>query len=355
MPSPHLPYEDIAKRFEGKRVLVTGAAGFVGNALARWLHMEGQARVWTIVRDIDPAAPYHRREFYTRYIDGCITGDITNEMVIERAVAESEPEIVFHLAAVSQVRHARIAPRENYRTNVMGTVNLLESLRLLAPDAAVVVASSDKAYGKVEPDIHGKSIIDNETALDPVHPYDTAKATADVIARSYALYYGQRIIITRCGNIYGPGDVNWQRLIPGVLRDLIQYRKPLIRSDGKHIRDYNYIDDIVLAYVLCAIGIMEPWAFGPVEISNGSSWLIANEMGTFSVLDVVDACRAAVPWGHEYPPLIMDTAKDETPVLRLDGSKFRETFGMPKSTKLLDGIEATVEWLTDYLIGGLDK
>jgi len=348
MSSNLLPYDQLASWFTGKRVLVTGATGFVGNAVAKWLNTEGQARVWTIVRDIDPVAPYNR-ELYVRYIEGCITGDITDEKVVERAIAESEPEVVFHLAAVSQVRHARISPKENYRTNVMGTVNLLESLRLLAPAAAVVVASSDKAYGKPT-----EKVISNKSNLNPVHPYDTAKATADMIARSYALYYNQQIIITRCGNIYGPGDVNWQRLIPGVLRELIYYRRPVIRSDGKHVRDYNYIDDIVLAYLYCAVGISQPWILGPVEIPNGSSWLIASELGSFSVLNVVDACRAVIPWGHEYPPIIKNEAQDETKVLRLDGSKFRETFGMQKSVRLLDGIEATAEWMMDYLLGGLN-
>lgn len=341
-----MQYQAIAEWFTGIRVLVTGAGGFVGNALARWLHEEGQAKVWTLIRDVDAAQPYHSREIYPRFIEGSITGDITDERVVERAYAESEPEIVFHLAAMSQVRHARMSPRENYRSNIMGTVNVLESARQIAPGATIVVASSDKAYGKAS------GVIDENTQINPIHPYDTAKASADLIAQSYAQYYQQAIIITRCGNIYGPGDANWQRLIPGVMRDLIYRRRPVLRSDGSHIRDYNYIQDIVIRYALCAIGVSQAWSLGPIQIPIGSAWLISSDKA-YSVLDIVNACQAVIPWGNLYPPIIKAEASDETPKLVLNGERFRATFNPPAPTPLMDGLEETSQWLMDYMLGGL--
>ena len=137
---------DVTSWYSGKRVLITGAAGFVGRALARALHANG-ARVWVIVRDIDKVSPFHSWDIWPQYIESTIMGDLTDYNLVERAFAESEPEIVFHLAAMSQVKHNRIAPRQAYRNNTMGTVNILEGVRLLAPEAGVVIASSDKVFG----------------------------------------------------------------------------------------------------------------------------------------------------------------------------------------------------------------
>ena len=333
---------EVASWYKGKRILITGAAGFVGGALAKQLYLAG-AKVWTIVRDIDNVAPYHSWWKWPGRIESTITGDITDYNLIERAIAESEPEIVFHLAAMSQVKHNRIAPRQAYRNNTMGTVNILEGVRLLAPDAGVVVASSDKAFGEPL-----ESPLLDTSPINPVHPYDASKAAGDIAAQSYGRYYDVRVGITRCGNIYGPGDVNWQRLIPGVLRDLIYRRRPVIRSDGKSVRDYNFIDDIVDAYLRVGIGMLQPLFFGPRIFEPGQTWLIASG-NSLSVLDIVSLCRLALPWGTIIEPIVESSAVDETKALVLDGSNFDDVFGRYERTAIGPGIEKTAEWLVEYL------
>ena len=333
---------DIANWYAGKRVLITGAAGFVGSALAKSLYLSG-ARVWAIVRDIDRAVPYHGRSIWPQHIESTINGDLTDYDFIERAIAESEPEMVFHLAAMSQVKHNRIAPRQAYRNNTMGTVNILEGVRLLAPEAGVVVASSDKVFGEPL-----ETPLRDTTPINPVHPYDASKAAGDIAAQSYGRYYDVRVGITRCGNIYGPGDVNWQRLVPGVLRDLICRRRPIIRSDGKSVRDYNFIDDIVDAYLRVGIGMVQPLFFGPRVFPSGKTWLIASG-NSMSVLDIVSLCRLALPRGHEIEPIIESSAVDETPALVLDGSGFDQDFGRYQNTMIGSGIEMTANWLLEYL------
>lgn len=333
---------DIANWYTGKRVLVTGAAGFVGNSLAKRLYNSG-ARVWTVIRDTDAVTPFSGWETWPRFIESTLCGDLTNYDFVERAMAESEPDVVFHLAAMSQVRHNRIAPRQAYRNNTMGTVNVLEGVRLLAPEAGMVVASSDKAFGEPL-----ETPLTDKTPINPVHPYDASKAAGDIAAQSYGRYYGVKVGITRCGNIYGPGDVNWQRLIPGVLRDLISRKRPIIRSDGKSERDYNFIDDIVDAYLRVGIGMLQPLFFGPRIFAPGRTWLIASGK-SFSVLDILSLCRLAVPWGTEIEPIIENTAVDETPALILDGSGFDATFGRYQLTKIGPGLDATAKWMMEYL------
>jgi CDP-glucose 4,6-dehydratase len=336
---------DVANWYSGKRVLVTGAAGFVGRALARALYANG-ARVWVIVRDTDKVTPFHSWDIWPQYIESTITGDLTDYNLVERAIAESEPEIVFHLAAMSQVKHNRIAPRQAYRNNTMGTVNLLEGVRLLAPDAGVVIASSDKAFGEPL-----ETPLRDNTPINPIHPYDASKAAADIAAQSYGRYYNIKVGITRCGNIYGPGDCNWQRLIPGVLRDLICRRAPIIRSDGKSVRDYNYIDDIVDAYLRVGIGMLQPLFFGPRIFTPGQTWLVASGY-SLSVLDIVNLCRMALPEGLQIEPIIEGSAVDETKALVLDGSKFDKSFNWNERTTIESGIQVTAEWLVEYLPHG---
>lgn len=337
--------DEVARWYEGKRVLVTGAAGFVGGAIAKKLHLCG-AKVWAIVRDIDRTIPFHGWETWPQYIEATLNGDLTDYNFVERTIAESEPDVIFQLAAMSQVKHTRIAPRQAYRINTMGIVNVLEGTRLLAPDAGVVVASSDKAFGEPL-----EIPLSDTTPINPVHPYDASKAAGDIAAQSYGRYYDVRVGITRCGNIYGPGDVNWQRLIPGILRELIYERRPVLRSDGKSMRDYNFIDDTVDAYLRVGIGMLQPLFFGPRIFAPGRTWLIASG-NSLSVMDVVNLCRQALPWGQEIEPIIESSAVDETPALALDGSNFDKAFGVENRVSIEQGIKKTADWLRDYLPKG---
>lgn len=338
--------EEVSRFYKDRRILITGATGFIGNALARWLHEQG-ARVWTLIRDVELSAPYFRDEFYSRYLEGSPFGDVGDYDSVVRAFRLSKPDLVFHLAAASQVGDCSYEPRTSYQTNIMGTVNMLEAVRLYASDAAVIIASSDKAFGKPQ-----ELPLRDQTPLNPIHPYDVGKASADIIARSYGAYYGLNVIITRCGNVYGPGDINWNRLIPGILRDLVHERHPVIRSDGQQIREYNYIDDIVEAYARAGIAMADPFFYVRPPFKLGDAYTISTGVA-LNVLQVVDLCRAAIPWGSELPPIVLNQAKDETKELRLDGRRFSDDVHFWESTPIREGIENTAEWLMDYLLKGI--
>lgn len=221
------------------RVLVTGAAGFIGGALASRLLHDGHL-VTALVRDGDPPV-------------GCrvLRGDLRDLQAIERAVAYHGPEAVFHLAAQAIVPYARRDPWSTMEDNVRGTYNLLEAFRRHSlSDATLVVASSDKAYGDMPAARPGESRAYRES--DPMAgrgPYDASKSCVDLIARSYADECGLRLAVVRCGNVYGPGDVHPTRLVPSVVRDIVDGVDVRITSDGTSVRDYLYVDDAVEAYL----------------------------------------------------------------------------------------------------------
>ena len=256
----------LSQRFRGKKVMITGHAGFLGSRLAGKLKDLGALNY-----GVDYAMFQERQASF----ESVFMGDVTDYLEIERLIAEWRPDFIFHLAAISQVVDALHAPLHTYRTNVMGTANVLEAVRKSGLEIVTVVASSDKAFGRT-------SLIAHQgTSLNPFHPYDVSKAAADFIARSYADIYGLQVGITRCGNIYGPGDTNWQRIIPGAVRAFLTDETLVIRSDGGPKRVYNYVDDIVEAYLLVAEDLAEQ------EKNSGRSWTIAASNDYYDVLEVV--------------------------------------------------------------------
>jgi len=329
----HEVYKDV-------RVLVTGASGFLGGALVKRLVDYG-AMVWCTWRDMCPTERFAASRIWKFGIEDMIFGDLRDNLTMERAIGESFPDIIFHCAAMTQVGQSRLMPLQSYQTNVMGTVNVLDNVRQMRSATPIVVSSSDKAYG------HPLEIpISQETPFNPIHPYDASKAAMDLIAKSYGKYYDMNIGILRCGNIYGPGDTNWKRLVPGILRDIIRSQAPIIRSDGKQIRDYNYISDIVNAYLLLG------WKMLLMRL-NGEGYIVsANEH--HSVIEMVEKMRSTLSkikprYRIQLEPVILNEAQDETKEIILDGSKFREDFKWEPEVSLDLGLQRTAIWLIDYL------
>ena len=325
--------------WKGKRVLITGHAGFLGSRLANILSVAG-----VINYGID------RREQYLPYdsnlqkrrswFENVFICDVTDRYDLEHRVAEVRPDIIFHLAAISQVVDAIHAPVQTFNTSIMGTVNVLDVARLCGFSPAVVVASSDKAYGQIDPFV---KLANEDTLLDPVHPYDVSKAAADFIARSYAEIYELQVGVTRCGNIYGPGDRNWQRIIPGVIRWILKGETPIIRSDGTFMREYNYVYDIVDAYLRVGEYLME----GGV---TGVSWTISDADGYLSVLEVVDAINNVMGLDiNNVTVEIEGGASEEEKSIQLDSSMIRESLGWKSSMGLKAGIARTVDWISEDL------
>lgn len=332
---------------KGHSVLVTGASGFIGGALTGRLLAMG-ARVYVLSLTVDMKRPlfggtYKGARPLALDVEKVIHGDLKRIEDCIHAVAVSEPDYIFHLGATTQVTEAAQAPVETFLVNALGTMNILESVRRTRTDihdTKIVVASSDKAYG--EP---AELPLYEDDDLRPVHPYDLSKACADLIARSFARFYGLRVQVTRLANVYGPGDTNWKRLIPGMIRWTINGNTPVIRSDGKQVRQYLFIEDAVEAYLALALKMgTEP------TLENGQAFNFAPEQ-KHSVMEVVNEIvkLANVRGFDTMEPTFLDEAQDETPALELDYFEAREQLGWKPETSLATGLVHTFAWAKRFL------
>jgi len=255
---------ELSEFWQGRRVFVTGATGLVGSWLIRRL-IDAGARVTALVHDWDPQSELIRTGLVQK--TSVVSGAIEHYATLERALVEFEIDTVFHLAARTIVGAALRSPLATFEANIRGTYNLLEACRRQGDLVErVVVASSDKAYGTSE-------VLPYTEQMPPLgrFPYDVSKSCADLIAQSYYHSYGVPVAIARCGNIYGGGDLNWSRVVPGTIRSLHFGERPVLRSDGSYTRDYVYVEDAVQAYLRLAQGLDrteirgEAFNFGPSE------------------------------------------------------------------------------------------
>ena len=268
-----------ASSWSGRRVLVTGATGMVGSWLVKELLVR-DAVVVAFVLDLDPQSEVMR----SGDLDRCsvINGRLEDVSAVERAVTLHGVDTVFHLGAQTIVGVAHRAPFETWESNVRGTYTLLETCRRHADLVErVIVASSDKAYGASESLPYAETL-----PLDPSFPYEVSKACADLIARSYYRTYGLPVAVARCGNVYGGGDLNWTRIVPGTVRSLLRDERPTLRSDGTFVRDYLYVRDTVAAYLDLADGLGRDGVAG--EAFNFS------DESPLTVLEIVEAIARVV-------------------------------------------------------------
>ncbi len=315
-----------------KHVLVTGATGIVGSWLCEELVRRG-AFVVAMVRDDDPQS-----RFYTDGISKRCTimrGDLVHLDHCMRAINDYDVETIFHLGAQTIVGAALRDPLDCFESNIKGTYNLLEAMRRL-PDLAkcMVVASSDKAYGESEVLPYTEDM-----PLRGRHPYDVSKSCTDLLADTYAHTYGLNITVARCGNIYGAGDLNWSRIVPGTIRSVLAGQRPILRSSGGNIRDYIYVRDVVSAYCTLAEQSTRP------EIA-GQAFNFSPET-SISVVDIVQAVGRVM--GVPVEPVIMNTAKSEILNQTLDSSKAHALLSWSASWSLEDGLRETVEWYRAHL------
>ena len=325
----------VTRPWVDRRVLVTGATGIVGSWLTREMVDRGAYTV-ALVRDADPQSELLR----SGTIDRCsvVSGSLEDFSTVHRAVVEHEIDTVVHLGAQTIVGAARRSPTATFASNIQGTWNVLEAARLHADlVSAVVVASSDKAYGTsaVLPYTEDMPLVGEG-------PYDVSKSCTDLLARSYALTYGTPVAIARCGNIYGGGDLNWSRIVPGTIRWLLHGEQPVLRSDGTFLRDYVHVDDVVSAYVALAEGLDDPANVG--EAFNFS------DESPLAVREIYDAvCQATV--GHAVEPVVLGQAAGEIHDQYLASEKARNRLGWSPAVGLEEGLARTVAWYRD-LFGG---
>jgi CDP-glucose 4,6-dehydratase len=314
-------------------VFVTGATGIVGSWLTKEL-LRQAARVVILERDLDPHSELVRSGDIGKVT--CARGNLEDLALLERVLVEYDVTVVFHLGAQTQVLHAERQPLATLEANVRGTYNLLEAVRRTStPVRALVVASSDKAYGQSE-----RLPYREDHPLAGRNIYDASKSAADLLATAYASSYRLPIGIARCGNIYGGGDLNWDRIVPGTIRTILRGERPVLRSDGSPRRDYIYVDDVVSAYLAMAAALLEGREYGQAfNFGHGEP---------VAVLDLVNEIGRAMGCPH-VNPIIESKAPNEIPAQWLDSSKARDRLDWQPAYQLPEGLARTVTWYRGLL------
>jgi len=313
--------------FKEKNVLVTGATGIVGGHITEKLLAQG-ANVCITFRSNNPRSYFNEKKIDKKVVSAVC--DIKDYDRVFDIISKYEIEYIFHVAAQPIVPTAFINPRETLETNIMGTVNVLEATRDCPTVKGIVVASSDKAYGKK---------CDNASETAPMagdHPYDVSKSCADLIARTYAKTYNSPVAISRFGNIYGPGDLNFNRIIPGIMKAIILNENLEIRSDGTPVRDYVYVKDVADGYLL----LMENLEKVKGEAFNFSTGY------NFSVLDLIEKISKVIEKECKYK--IINDQINEIPAQSLNYEKASKILRWKPNYTFDEGIKETFEWYKQY-------
>lgn len=316
-----------------RSVFVTGATGFVGSWMVRNL-LEKGARVTALVRDYDPQSELIQSGDIQKVT--VVNGALEDLPTLERALTEHEIETVFHLGAQTIVGTSLRNPIDAFESNIRGTYNLLEACRRQQELVKrIVVASSDKAYGTSDTLPYTEDM-----PLRGEGPYDVSKSCTDLISSSYHKTYGLPIAIARCGNIYGGGDMNWSRIVPGTIRSLYHLQEPIIRSNGKFVRDYIYVKDVVNAFLSIAENLDRK------EIQGQGFNFSPNK--AYNVLDIVEAIQNLMNCKH-LKPKILNQAKSEIPDQILCSEKAKKLLHWQPRYSLLDGLSETIDWYSKLL------
>jgi CDP-glucose 4,6-dehydratase len=313
-------------------VLVTGGTGLVGGWLVRRL-VDAGADVVCLVRDWVPQSGLIR----SRTIESVkvVRGDVRDREVLERALGEYEIDTLVHLAAQTIVGIANRNPVSTFESNIQGTWNVLEACRRSPTVKSIVVASSDKAYGDQESLPYSE-----DTPLEGRHPYDVSKSCGDLIAQAYGKTYRLPVAVTRCGNFYGGGDLNWNRIVPGTIRSVLRGERPVIRSDGEFVRDYFYVEDGAAAYMLLAERLRCNPDLG------GGSFNFSNELQV-SVSGLVR--KILEKMDSDLEPDIRDETSNEIRHQWLSAERARKQLGWSPLFTLDQGLEHTVRWYQEFL------
>jgi CDP-glucose 4,6-dehydratase len=312
-------------------VFVTGATGLLGGWLVRRLVEEG-ASVTALVRDWVPRSALLGSDLLNKV--KVVRGDVRDQVVLERSLGEYEIDTVFHLAAQAIVGVANRNPISTLDTNIRGTWALLEAARRSPLTKAVVIASSDKAYGD-----HDVLPYEERAALKGEHPYDVSKSCADLIAKMYAVTFNVPVAVTRCGNFYGGGDLNWNRLIPGTIRSALKNERPVLRSDGTLIRDYFYVEDGAAAYMQLAE------ALHARPDLRGEAFNFSNELQ----LDVLTIAKKILErMGSPLEPDVRAEARNEIQHQWLSAAKARRMLGWAPKFTLDEGLDRTIAWYREF-------
>ena len=312
-------------------VFVTGATGLVGGWLAKRLLAAG-ADVVCLVRDWAPRCELVRSGLFEHV--KAVRGDVRDQELLERVLGEYEIDTVIHLAAQTIVGVANRNPVSTLDTNIRGTWALLEACRRSPSVRQIVIASSDKAYGD-----QAQLPYAEDAPLRGRHPYDVSKSCADLIAHAYAHSYQLPVVVTRCGNFYGGGDLNWNRIVPGTIRSILRGQRPVIRSDGSYIRDYFYVEDGAAAYMLLAERLAEDRSL------RGEAFNFSNEL-QITALELVHEILKRM--NALLTPDVRNEASNEIRHQYLSAEKARRMLGWRPLFSLDEGLDRTIQWYRDF-------
>ncbi len=318
--------------WRNRRVFITGCTGLLGSHLTARL-VDWGAEVVGLVRDQVPRTRFNQLKLPERIT--VVRGEVENYFLLERILGEYEIDTVFHLAAQTIVSIANRNPLSTFETNIGGTWKLMEACRRSPLVKRIVVASSDKAYGPQE-----KLPYDSHTPLAGTFPYDVSKSCTDLIALSYWHSFGAPVCVTRCGNLFGPGDLNFNRIVPGTIRSALLNEPPIIRSDGTLTRDYFYVGDAVSAYLLLAEKMETSGCFG-----RGLNFSHEKPM---TVLEITNLILKLMNKEH-LKTVILNQASGEIPHQYLSAREARELLGWRPRFSLEEGLEQTIDWYRSYL------
>ncbi len=309
---------------KASHVLVTGGAGFVGSHLVEEL-IKNKAQVVVVDSFFPPGSYFFSQKLDQKVI--VVKGDVGDFERLFKLVTKYQIDYIFHLAAQPLVETAYLHPKTTLETNILGTINVLECTRLYPNIKGVIIASSDKAYGKL-----GKKKYREADFLRGDHPYEVSKAAADLISYSYFKTYRLPIVVTRFGNIYGEGDLNFSRLIPGIMKSIVKKEVLPLRSDGSYVRDYLYVKDVVRGYLMLMANINkikgEAFNFGSQD--------------TYSVLQLVRLIGKSLKKKINYR--VLSEAKNEIPYQSLNFAKIRKTLGWQPKYSLKKAIKRVSAW-----------
>lgn len=315
------------ERLTGKRILVTGGTGFVGSHLVEVLIDRG-ASVVVSYRSLDPFSYFATRAFAKKVT--LAVADVKDGQRVFDLVTKYEVDYIFHLAALATVPTAFENPLETIATNILGTANVLEAARRISRVKGIIVASSDKAYGK------SKRVYMEEDPLRGDHPYEASKSSADLIALAYAKTYNMPIVVTRFGNIYGEGDLHFNRIIPGALKAAITDTVLEVRSDGTFVRDYVYVKDVVSGYLLL-LEQMDQSKGRAFNLSSGES---------LTVLEVIKTIEKTLKKKIKYS--ILNSQQNEIPYQSLNFDKVK-TLGYTPAYTFVEVIPKVIAWYKSIL------
>lgn len=312
---------------KGKNIFVTGGTGFVGSHLVESLLQRG-AHVIVASRSSDPRSYFMTQRLEYKVLSA--HGDLKDYLRMVDIIMKYEIEYIFHLGAQAIVTTAYYNPRETIESNVMGTTNILEAARRYGRIKGIIVASSDKAYGK-----SAKQYVETDP-LRGDHPYEVSKSSADLIAMTYAKTYHLPVVVARFGNIYGEGDLNFNRIFPGILKALITNTTLEVRSDGKFVRDYVYVKDVVLGYILL---------LDQIEKTKGEAYNLSTGE-SLSVEDVIKRVENIL--GKKIKYSISNTQQNEIPYQSLNFNKVRK-LGYVFQYSMERVLPSVLAWYTSIL------